>query len=105
MTLKVSKMRKIYDVIDVGSLSTQLGLFHTITGKTKLSSFNDILTAIWNLIIHKRLAIPEVIKVMTQLHVNPCSRAPGEWRFSTTRCVKHGYDQQQINKNTAVNQF
>ena len=42
---------------------------------------------------------------MTQLHVNPCSRAPGEWRFSTTRCVKHGYDQQQINKNTAVNQF
>ena len=91
---EINYMNSVYDKINVVSLLAQLGLFRIMTEKKKLISFNNILAAVINFSIHKRLAIPEVIKVITQLHANPCSRAPGEWRFSTTRCVKHGYDQQ-----------
>ena len=55
-------------------------------GKTRLLSLNDILTAVRNVSTHKRLAVSWEIKVITLLHVNPCSSASGN--FFNSRRVK-----------------
>lgn len=56
--------------------------------KTKLLLSDDILTAVRNFCMHKRLAISEVIKVIILLLANPWSKASGMRSFSTARRVK-----------------
>ena len=86
----ISHIGSIYNQVNTQSLPAQLELFRTMIGNQKLTCFNEIHTAVKGLGTHERSAICNVITIMNLLHVNPCSSASGEGRFSTARRIKHG---------------